>query len=95
MHTNIPKAVINHHNQELSADAKSVEFLTIKVHFARDRPKPLNAPYLKGMKYCFKKVMMATFRSENYDYKNTLTEKIITLQQWYDKSTSREENQSN
>ena len=47
MHTNIPKAVINHHNHELSADAKSVEFFTIKVHFARDKPKPDNAPYLK------------------------------------------------
>ena len=64
MHTNIPKAVINHHNQELSADAKSVEFLTIKVHFARDRPKPLNAPYLKRMKYNFTEVMMTAFRSD-------------------------------
>ena len=45
--TNMPNAVINHHSQELSADAKSVEFLTIKVHLARDRPKPDNAPYLQ------------------------------------------------
>lgn len=47
--TSIPKAVINHHNHELSADAKSVEFFTMSVHFARDNPNPDNAPYLAAM----------------------------------------------
>ena len=75
MQTNIPKAVINHHNQELSADAKSVEFLTIKVHFARDRPKPLNAPYLKGMKYYFKNRENASRWKSIREY---LNEKSIT-----------------
>ena len=28
-------------------DAKSVECLTIKVHFARERPNPAKAPYLQ------------------------------------------------
>jgi hypothetical protein len=43
MQTSIPKAVINHHSQELSADARSVEFFTIKVHFAKDSPNPDNS----------------------------------------------------
>jgi hypothetical protein len=49
MQTNMPKAVINHHNQELSADARSVEFFTINVHFARDNPNPDKAPYLAAI----------------------------------------------
>ena len=48
MQTNMPNAVINHHSQELSADARSVEFFTINVHFAKDNPKPDSAPYLKN-----------------------------------------------
>ena len=30
----------------MSFDAKSVECLTIRVHFAKDNPKPASAPYL-------------------------------------------------
>lgn len=40
----LPKVIISHHNQPLSLDAKSVECLTINVHFANDKPKPDNAP---------------------------------------------------
>lgn len=40
-----PKAMISHHSQLLSLDAKSVECLTIKVHLANDSPKPARAPY--------------------------------------------------
>ena len=43
-----PKVVNNHHNHVLSdPEAKSVECLTIRVHFARERPNPAKAPYLK------------------------------------------------
>lgn len=41
--------MISHHNQLLSLEAKSVECCTIKVHFARDNPKPESAPYLEAM----------------------------------------------
>ena len=48
MHTIIPNAVNNHHNQVLSdPEAKSVECLTIKVHLAKERPNPAKAPYLQ------------------------------------------------
>ena len=47
-----PKVVKSHHNQVLSEpDAKSVECLTIKVHFARERPNPAKAPYLQKNQY--------------------------------------------
>jgi len=42
----MPKAAIIHQSQAFSPVAKSVEFLTIKVHLARDKPKPERAPYL-------------------------------------------------
>lgn len=45
----LPNVIINHHNQLLSFDAKSVECFTIKVHFANDNPKPDNAPYREAM----------------------------------------------
>lgn len=45
----IPNVIINHHNQLLSLEAKSVECCTIKVHFARDKPNPDNAPYLEAI----------------------------------------------
>ena len=52
MHTIIPNAVNNHHNQVLSdPEAKSVECLTIKVHLAKERPNPAKAPYLQEKKY--------------------------------------------
>ena len=48
MQTMSPKVVKSHQSQVLSVPvAKSVECLTIKVHFARDRPNPAKAPYLK------------------------------------------------
>jgi hypothetical protein len=40
-----PNVIINHHNQSFDECAKSVECLTINVHFASDNPKPDNAPY--------------------------------------------------
>ena len=52
IHTIKPKVVKSHHNQVLSEpDAKSVECLTIKVHFARERPNPAKAPYLQKNQY--------------------------------------------
>ena len=36
-------------SQALSAEAKSVEFLTISVHFAKDNPNPERAPYLENV----------------------------------------------
>ena len=48
MHTIKPNVVNSHHNHVLSdPDAKSVECLTIKVHFAKERPNPAKAPYLQ------------------------------------------------
>lgn len=41
---NLPKVIINHHNQLLSFDAKSVECFTIRVHLANDKPNPDKAP---------------------------------------------------
>ena len=97
MQTSIPNAVINHHSQELSADAKSVEFFTIKVHLAKDSPKPAKAPYL-----IFE-------RTENIFENETKVGEIniaipivyiyifnlLTLQQLYGRNTSEEETQSN
>lgn len=40
-----PNAMISHHSQEFSCDARSVEFFTINVHLASERPKPDRAPY--------------------------------------------------
>jgi hypothetical protein len=40
----LPKAIMSHQSQLLSWEAKSVECLTIKVHLARDSPKPDKAP---------------------------------------------------
>ena len=46
---NLPKVIINHHSQLLSLDAKSVECCTMKVHLAKDSPKPDSAPYLDAI----------------------------------------------
>lgn len=46
---NLPKVIINHHNQLLSLEAKSVECLTINVHLANDNPKPDKAPYREAI----------------------------------------------
>lgn len=45
MHIKNPKAIINHQSQEFSFEANSVECFTMKVHLAKDKPKPDNAPY--------------------------------------------------
>ena len=71
--TNMPNAVINHHSQELSADAKSVEFLTIKVHLARDRPKPDNAPYLQKSISLSTYLLFVEITSVKFTTKKTLT----------------------
>ena len=47
MQTSVPNAVMSHQSQTFSLEAKSVEFLTIMVHLARERPNPARAPYLK------------------------------------------------
>lgn len=39
-----PNAIINHHSHEFSREARSVECLTMSVHFVRDNPKPASAP---------------------------------------------------
>ena len=41
----VPNAIMSHQSQEFSREAKSVECLTIKVHFVNESPKPDSAPY--------------------------------------------------
>ena len=43
----MPNAAMIHHSHAFSPVAKSVEFLTIRVHLASDSPNPERAPYLK------------------------------------------------
>jgi hypothetical protein len=44
----MPNVAMIHHSHEFSPVAKSVEFFTMSVHFARDNPNPESAPYLQN-----------------------------------------------
>ena len=44
-----PKAKTSHQSQAFSSLTSSVDLFTIRVHLARERPKPARAPYLAAM----------------------------------------------
>ena len=41
-----PNPRTNHQSQAFSDLTRSVDLLTMRVHFAKDKPKPAKAPYL-------------------------------------------------